>query len=68
MAGFVQAAVAMAADAPGRRRMGEAASVTAQALDWSSIVARFEGVLESVILRGEEPYRSPIVASRQRTV
>ncbi len=67
-AGFVQAAVAMAADAAARRRMGEAASLTAQALDWSSIVARFETVLDSVIHRGEEPYRSPIVSTRQRTV
>jgi glycosyltransferase involved in cell wall biosynthesis len=67
-AGFVQAAMEMARDAVGRRRMGEAAAVTAQALDWSSIVARFEGVLDSVIHRGEEPYRSPIVAPKQRMV
>ncbi|WP_310387809.1 glycosyltransferase family 1 protein [Roseateles sp.] len=67
-AGFVRAAVELAADAAGRRRMGAAASQTAQALDWSSIVARFEGVLDSVIHRADQPYRSPIVASRQRTV
>ena len=67
-AGFVQAALELAADTAGRRRMGAAASETAQALDWSSIVARFEGVLDSVIHRADQPYRSPIVAARQRTV
>jgi glycosyltransferase involved in cell wall biosynthesis len=67
-AGFVQAAVEMAGDAAGRLRMGEAAALTAQALDWSSIVARFEGVLDSVIHRAEEPYRSPIMATQRRAV
>ncbi|MFY7866383.1 glycosyltransferase family 4 protein [Roseateles sp.] len=67
-AAFVQAAASLAADVQGRRRMGEAACQTASALDWSSIVARFEGVLDSVIHRAEVPYRSPIVAARQSVV
>ncbi|MEJ6008133.1 glycosyltransferase family 1 protein [Paucibacter sp. AS339] len=67
-AAFVQAAASLAADFQGRRRMGEAACQTASALDWSSIVARFEGVLDSVIHRAEVPYRSPIVGVRQGAV
>ncbi|MCV2349484.1 glycosyltransferase family 4 protein [Paucibacter sp. Y2R2-4] len=67
-AAFVQAAASLAADLQGRRRMGEAACQTASALDWSSIVARFEGVLDSVIHRAEVPYRSPIVGVRQGAV
>lgn len=67
-AAFVQAAASLAADVQGRRRMGEAACQTASALDWSSIVARFEGVLDSVIHRAEVPYRSPIVGVRQGAV
>ncbi len=57
-AAFVSAAVAMAADAAGRRQMGTAACLTASALDWSSVTARFEGVLDQVIQRAALPNRS----------
>jgi glycosyltransferase involved in cell wall biosynthesis len=46
---FVQAATELAADAPRRRAMGDAAWRSVATLDWQSIVARFESVLCSVI-------------------
>ncbi|ALT79546.1 glycosyltransferase family 4 protein [Paucibacter sp. KCTC 42545] len=54
-AGFVQAAVAAAADLTACRALGVQACETARALDWSSIIARFEGVLEAVMQRAALP-------------
>nr|WP_295081966.1 glycosyltransferase family 1 protein [uncultured Roseateles sp.] len=54
-AGFVQAAVAAAADLAVCRALGVQAFETARALDWSSIIARFEGVLEAVMQRAALP-------------
>lgn len=54
-AAFVRAAVSLAGQAELRRRMGEAACRTAAELDWSSIVARFEGVLDTVMQRAALP-------------
>lgn len=48
-AAFVSAAQALAADPGLRRRMGQAARSSAEALDWDSVVARFESVLSTVI-------------------
>lgn len=48
-AALVQAAVDLAADPERRRRVGAQARRTACALDWDVIVARFEGVLASLI-------------------
>jgi glycosyltransferase involved in cell wall biosynthesis len=61
-AAFVSAAAAMAADAAGRRQMGAAACLTAAALDWASVAARFEGVLDQVIQRAAAPHRSFVTA------
>jgi glycosyltransferase involved in cell wall biosynthesis len=46
---YVQAALALAADASRRRAMGQAACRSVAALDWQGIVMRFESVLRSVI-------------------
>jgi glycosyltransferase involved in cell wall biosynthesis len=46
---FVAAARAMASNTGARQRMGRAALTTAEALDWDSVIARFEGVLTQVI-------------------
>jgi len=48
-AAFVQAALALAADAGQRQRLGAAARFSAEALDWDSIVARFETVLSAAM-------------------
>ena len=48
-AAFVSAALALAADAAGRHRMGLRAQQTAAALDWASIVREIEGLLDQLI-------------------
>lgn len=52
-AAFVSHAVALAADAQGRLRMGQAARERAAAQDWRGIVLRFENVLTSAVRRME---------------
>ncbi|WIV97071.1 glycosyltransferase family 4 protein [Kinneretia aquatilis] len=54
-AAFVRAALSLADQAALRRQMGAAACQTASELDWSAIVARFEGVLDSVMHRATVP-------------
>ena len=50
---FVRAARALATDAALRQRLGAAARVSAAALDWHSIVARFEGVLSAAMANAD---------------
>jgi glycosyltransferase involved in cell wall biosynthesis len=45
---FTQAAVALATDAGLRRRLGQAARLTAQSLDWPRVLERFEAALIAV--------------------
>lgn len=47
-AAFTRAAVALAADAGLRQRLGRAARATAQTLDWPRVLERFEAVLLAV--------------------
>ncbi len=54
-AAFVRAATHLAGQPALRRQMGAAAALTASELDWSTIVARFEGVLDTVMLRAAQP-------------
>ncbi len=53
-AAFVRAAQALAGDPALRQRMAGAGRATAESLDWASIVARFEGVLHTVINQAPE--------------
>ncbi|MCZ2497627.1 glycosyltransferase [Xylophilus sp. Kf1] len=46
---FVAAAQALAADPELRARLGRAARLSAEAMDWDSVVMRFEAVLSTVI-------------------
>jgi glycosyltransferase involved in cell wall biosynthesis len=48
---FVSAALALGGDVARRLAVGAAARATARQLDWTDIVARFEGVLEGAIAR-----------------
>jgi len=47
-ASFTQAAVALATDAGLRQRLGQAARLTAQSLDWPRVLERFEAALIAV--------------------
>lgn len=63
---FVRQAVALADDAARRQAMGAQACATASALDWRDIVARFEGVLESVMRDTGPLLRQPMGAALER--
>ena len=65
---FVSASVAAAGDASGRHRMGQRACQTASELDWASIVARFESVLDAVIQRAEPAPHFPLAAAHPTAV
>jgi glycosyltransferase involved in cell wall biosynthesis len=67
-AAFVSASLAAAGDASARRQMGRWARQTASELDWASIVARFETVLDTVIQRAEPAHYGPLAASRTTVV
>jgi len=49
--GFIRAALRLAGDALLRRRLGEAATSVAQALDWKPVLDRFESALASAAAR-----------------
>lgn len=66
-AAFVRAATHLAGQPALRRQMGAAAALTASELDWSTIVARFEGVLDTVMLRAAQPVSlSPGLVSKTK--
>jgi glycosyltransferase involved in cell wall biosynthesis len=54
-AAFVRAAAELAIDAAQRRDLGLQARKTAEALDWDSIVTRFEGVLRQAMQSTDAP-------------
>jgi glycosyltransferase involved in cell wall biosynthesis len=66
-AAFVSASLAAAGDASARQHMGRLARQTASALDWASIVVRFEAVLDTVIQRAE-PVQYGALAAGHPTV
>jgi glycosyltransferase involved in cell wall biosynthesis len=51
---FVQRAVALAGDPARRRALGEQARIGVADVNWDRIVARFEGVLSTVIPQGQD--------------
>ncbi|MDC8785759.1 glycosyltransferase family 4 protein [Roseateles koreensis] len=63
---FVRVAVSAAADLAACRAMGVKACTTTSELDWASIVARFEGVLEAVMVRAAAPQALPLRATARR--
>jgi glycosyltransferase involved in cell wall biosynthesis len=65
-AAFVQHAVNAAQDLARCRQMGERARQRAQALDWPSIVMRFEDALAGVMQRQAEPASGPGLRLRAR--
>ncbi|RQO61814.1 glycoside hydrolase [Paucibacter sp. KBW04] len=67
-AAFARAAALAASDLAGVRQMGAKACATARELDWASIVARFEGVLDAVMLRAQAPQGLPLVTTRRSVV
>lgn len=67
-AAFVSASLAAAGDASGRLHMGRLACQTASELDWASIVARFEAVLDTVIQRAEPAPYCPLAAGHPTAV
>ena len=67
-AAFVSASLAAASDAGGRSRMGRLACQTASELDWASIVARFEAVLDTVIQRAEPVQYCTLAVGRQTAI
>lgn len=52
---FIQQAVALALDQPGRRALGAAAREAACRLGWDGVLARFERVLFDVVARNGQP-------------
>jgi glycosyltransferase involved in cell wall biosynthesis len=62
---FMRGALALAGDTERRRAMGVQARQSACALDWDQIVARFEGVLSSVIYQSQQGLRHAALPLRQ---
>jgi glycosyltransferase involved in cell wall biosynthesis len=63
-AAFVQAACALAADAPRRQAMGRAARLRACTQDWDEVIARFEQViLQTLPVPASPPHVPWAVAS-----
>jgi glycosyltransferase involved in cell wall biosynthesis len=64
-ASFIQAALALALNPTQRLSMGAAARHTASQWDWDRIVARFEGVLQTVIRQADSQPGVPFPAEVQ---
>jgi len=63
---FVHAAVALAADADRRERLGRSGRARALELDWDAIVQRFESVLAAAIRQSAAPGALPAASLLQR--